>query len=38
VVVLVVAFLVGIGFLLGGFYLLSTRRKVRRQLQALSYR
>ncbi len=38
VVVLVVAFLVGVGFLLGGFYLLSTRRKVRRQLQALSYR
>jgi uncharacterized protein DUF2516 len=38
VAVLVVATLLGIGVLLGGFYLLSTRRKVRQHTQALSFR
>jgi hypothetical protein len=35
--VIVVAFFLGIGFLLGGFYLLFTRPKVRRQMGLLSY-
>jgi hypothetical protein len=38
IVVLAVAFLLGIGFLLGGFYLLATRRKVRARTQAHSFR
>jgi hypothetical protein len=37
IAVLVVAFLIGIGFLLGGFYLLFTRPKVRRHMASLSY-
>jgi hypothetical protein len=37
IAVIVVAFFLGIGFLLGGFYLLFTRPKVRRQMGSLSY-
>jgi len=37
VAVIVVAFFLGIGFLLGGFYLLFTRPKVRRQMQSLRF-
>lgn len=36
IAVIVVAFFLGIGFFLGGFYLLSTRPKVRRQMESLS--
>ena len=35
IVVIVVASLIGLGFFLGGFYLLSTRPKVRRQMEQL---
>jgi hypothetical protein len=35
IVVIVVAWLVGLGFFLGGFYLLFTRPKVRRQMEHL---
>lgn len=38
VAVLVVTFFLGLGFLLGGFYLLSTRRKVRAQTRTPTYR
>jgi hypothetical protein len=31
IVVIVIAWLIGLGFFLGGFYLLFTRRKIRRQ-------
>jgi hypothetical protein len=34
IAVIVVALLVGLGFFVGGFYLLFTRPKVRRQVQA----
>jgi RsiW-degrading membrane proteinase PrsW (M82 family) len=37
IAVIVVAFFLGIGFLLGGFYLLFTRPKVRRQMGSLRY-
>ena len=37
IAVIVVAFFLGIGLLLGGFYLLFTRPKVRRQMGSLSY-
>ena len=37
IVVIVVAFFVGVGLFLGGYYLLFTRRKVRRQMGSLSY-
>jgi hypothetical protein len=33
IVVIVVAWLIGIGFFLGGFYLIFTRPKVRRQME-----
>jgi hypothetical protein len=36
IAVIVVAFFLGVGFLLGGFYLLSTRPKVRKQMATLS--
>jgi len=36
IVVIVAAFLIGLGFFLGGFYLLFTRPKVRRQKQIAS--
>jgi hypothetical protein len=36
IAVIVVAFLLGLGFLLGGLYLLITRPKVRRQTESLS--
>ena len=35
IVVIVVAWLMGLGFFLGGFYLLFTRPKVRRQMERL---
>ncbi len=35
IVVIVVAWLIGLGFFLGGFYLLFTRPKVRRQMERL---
>lgn len=35
IVVIVIAWLIGFGFFLGGFYLLFTRRKVRRQMEQL---
>jgi hypothetical protein len=35
IVVIVIAWLVGLGFFLGGFYLLFTRPKVRRQMERL---
>jgi hypothetical protein len=38
VAVLVVTFSIGLGFLLGGFYLLSTRRKIRSQGGTFTYR
>ena len=38
IAVIVVAFLLGVGLFLGGFYLLFTRPKVRRQVGSLSYR
>ncbi len=38
IAVIVVAFLLGGGLFLGGFYLLFTRPKVRRQMGSLSYR
>jgi hypothetical protein len=37
IAVIVVAFFLGVGFFLGGFYLLFTRRKVHRQMGSLSY-
>jgi hypothetical protein len=37
IVVVVVAFVLGIGFLLGGYYLLFTRPKVRRQMVSIGY-
>lgn len=37
IAVIVVAFFLGIGLLLGGFYLLFTRPKVRRETGSLSY-
>ena len=37
IAVIVGAFFLGIGLLLGGFYLLFTRPKVRRQMGSLSY-
>jgi hypothetical protein len=37
IAVIVVAFFLGIGLLLGGFYLLFTRPKVRRQMGSLRY-
>ena len=37
IAVIVVAFFLGIGLLLGGFYLLVTRPKVARQMGSLSY-
>jgi hypothetical protein len=36
IVTLVIAFVLGIGVLLGGFYLLFTRPKVRRQMASIS--
>jgi hypothetical protein len=36
IVVIVVAWLIGFGFFLGGFYLLFTRPKVRRQMEGLN--
>jgi hypothetical protein len=36
IVVIVIAWLIGLGFFLGGFYLLFTRPKVRRQMGQLS--
>ncbi len=36
IVVMVVAWLIGLGFFLGGFYLLFTRPKVGRQMERLS--
>jgi len=38
IAVIVVAFLLGVGLFLGGFYLLFTQPKVRRQMGSLSYR
>ena len=35
IVVIVVAWVIGLGFFLGGFYLLFTRPKVRRQMEQL---
>jgi hypothetical protein len=35
IVVVVIAWLIGFGFFLGGFYLLFTRPKVRRQMERL---
>jgi hypothetical protein len=35
IVVIVIAWLIGVGFFLGGFYLLFTRPKVRRQMERL---
>jgi len=37
IAVIVIAFLLGIGLLLGGFYLLFTRPKARRQMSSLRY-
>ena len=37
IAVIVVAFFLGIGLLLGGFYLLFTRPKVRRQMESLRF-
>jgi hypothetical protein len=37
IAVIVVTFFLGIGLLLGGFYLLFTRPKIRRQMGSLSY-
>jgi hypothetical protein len=37
IAVIVVAFFLGIGLFLGGFYLLFTRPKVRQQMGSLSY-
>ena len=36
IVVIVVAWLIGLGFFLGGFYLLFTRPKVRREMERFS--
>ena len=36
IVVIVVAWLLGLGLFLGGFYLISTRRKVREQMKFLN--
>lgn len=38
IAVIVVAFLLGVGLFLGGFYLFFTRPKVRRQMGSLSFR
>ncbi len=37
IVVILVAFFLGVGLFLGGYYLLFTRPKIRRQMGSLSY-